>query len=115
MKLKIKRAYEEADDSDGKRVLIDRLWPRGVSRETAQIDLWMREIAPSTELRKWFGHDPAKWEAFQSRYNDELDSNPELVDTIRTMAMAGQVTLIYAAKDEEHNDAVVLLNYLKKR
>ncbi len=114
MKLKIKRAYEEADDSDGKRVLIDRLWPRGVSRETAQIDLWMREIAPSTELRKWFGHDPAKWEAFQSRYNDELDSNPELVDTIRTMAMAGQVTLIYAAKDEEHNDAVVLLNYLKK-
>lgn len=115
MKLNIKRAYEEADDSDGKRILIDRLWPRGVSRETAQIDLWMREIAPSTELRKWFGHDPAKWEAFQSRYNDELDSNPELVDTIRTMAMAGQVTLIYAAKDEEHNDAVVLLNYLKKR
>jgi len=114
MKLNIKRAYEEADDSDGKRILIDRLWPRGVSRETAQIDLWMREIAPSTELRKWFGHDPAKWEAFQSRYNDELDSNPELVDTIRTMAMAGQVTLIYAAKDEEHNDAVVLLNYLKK-
>ncbi|MBK9216796.1 MAG: DUF488 domain-containing protein [Chloracidobacterium sp.] len=115
MRLKIKRAYDEPDASDGKRVLVDRLWPRGVSKDKAHIDLWLREIAPSTELRKWFGHDPEKWAVFQSRYKKELEGNKELVDSIRTMAKAGPVTLVYAAKDEEHNDAVVLLDYLTER
>lgn len=114
MSLSMKRAYEEPAAADGKRILIDRLWPRGVSKEKARIDLWMKEIAPSTELRKWFGHDPEKWTEFQTRYKKELDGNVELVESIRRMAKAETVTLVYSAKDEAHNDAVVLLKYLKK-
>jgi len=114
MSLSMKRAYEEPAATDGKRILIDRLWPRGVSKEKAHIDLWMKEIAPSTELRKWFGHDPEKWKEFQTRYKKELDRNAELVASIRKMAKAEPVTLVYSAKDEAHNDAVVLLEYLKK-
>jgi len=110
----MKRAYEAPAAADGKRILIDRLWPRGLSKEKARIDLWMKEIAPSTELRKWFGHDPEKWKEFQTRYKKELAANAELVDSIRKMAKAETVTLVYSAKDEAHNDAVVLLKYLQQ-
>lgn len=114
MSLSIKRSYEAPAASDGKRILIDRLWPRGLSKEKAKIDLWMKEIAPSSDLRKWFGHDPEKWKEFQVRYKKELAANSELVDSIREMANRETVTLVYSAKDEEHNDAVVLLACLKK-
>ncbi len=112
MNIKIKRAYEQPDKEDGLRILIDRLWPRGVSKEEAKADLWLKEIAPSTELRKWFGHDPAKWTEFQKRYSKELDANLELVNTIKGFAKKGTVTLVYGAKDEDHNDAIVLREYL---
>jgi uncharacterized protein YeaO (DUF488 family) len=114
MRLKIKRAYTEADPGDGTRILIDRLWPRGVTKEKARIDIWMRDIAPSSELRKWFGHDPEKWTEFQKRYLDELNNNQEMVDYILDMAKDGPVTLVYSAKDEQHNDAVVLLGLLDR-
>lgn len=109
----IKRAYSPAEESDGKRVLVDRLWPRGLSKEKARIDLWLKEIAPSTELRKWFGHDPAKWNEFRRRYKAEIKANNEAVDELREIAKRGPVTLVYAARDEEHNDTVVLQEFLK--
>ncbi|MCO6497495.1 MAG: DUF488 domain-containing protein [Chitinophagaceae bacterium] len=111
----IKRVYEKPEKSDGYRVLIDRLWPRGLSKETAAVDLWLRDIAPSTELRKWFNHDPAKWAEFQKRYTAEIMNNidvwAQLKKTIREQKMT---TLVYAAKDELHNDAVVLKSLLTK-
>jgi len=110
--VKLKRAYEPADLGDGFRILVDRLWPRGVSKEKAKIDLWLREIAPSTELRKWFGHDPEKWDEFQERYRAELKDKGDLVDQIKAAASRGPITLIYSAHDEEHNDAVVLQKFL---
>lgn len=113
MNIHLKRTYEDAADEDGFRILVDRLWPRGVSKESAKIDLWIKEIAPSTALRKWFGHDPAKWQEFQKRYRSELDENSELLKELRGHAKKGKVTLVYSAKDTEHNDAVVLLDYLK--
>lgn len=112
--MKIKRVYEEPSKSDGKRILVDRLWPRGLTKEKAAVDMWLKEIAPSTDLRKWFGHDPAKWNEFQKRYIKELDANPEPVNTIKELAKKGTVTLIYGARDEEYNDAVVLRGYLAK-
>ena len=108
----LKRAYEPAAPDDGQRVLVDRLWPRGVSKEKAAIDLWLKEIAPSTALRQWFGHDPARWEEFQSRYRAELDANGEVVGQLRDVIRAGKTTLVYGARDEVHNDAVVLAAYL---
>lgn len=116
MDISLKRAYQAADSSDGLRVLVDRLWPRGISKEHARIDLWFKEIAPSSELRKWFGHDPARWDEFKTRYRTELDANPDTVKELKA-AMAGhaKVTLVYGAKDEAHNDAVVLLEYLQSR
>lgn len=108
----LKRAYEPAVPEDGQRVLVDRLWPRGVSKEKAAIDLWLKEIAPSTALRQWFGHDPALWGEFQQRYRAELDANSEVVGQLRDVIRAGKTTLIYGAKDEAHNDAVVLAAYL---
>ncbi|HNO66607.1 MAG TPA: DUF488 domain-containing protein [Tepidiformaceae bacterium] len=107
----LKRAYEPASPADGKRVLIDRLWPRGVSKEHAHVELWLKEVAPSTELRKWFGHDPEKWAEFQQRYRAELACNPALAE-LRGLAQAGDLTLVYSAKDEQHNDAVVLKQIL---
>ena len=98
MSLSMKRAYEEPAASDGKRILIDRLWPRGISKEKARIDIWMKEIAPSTELRKWFGHDPEKWKEFQTRYEKELAANSELVESIRKMAKRDTVTLAWLKK-----------------
>ena len=106
--VKLKRAYEPADKEDGTRVLVDRLWPRGVSKAKAALNQWMKEIAPSTELRKWFGHDPARWDAFCRRYSAELHHNPELLSQMRSLARQGPVTLVYSAHDEDHNDAIVL-------
>lgn len=115
MNIKIKRAYEEPDEADGFRILVDRLWPRGVTKEKAKLDLWLKEIAPSTELRKWFGHDPDKWSGFRGRYETELRHNDELIKTIIDKAKEGTVTLIYGARDEEHNEALVLKQYLEKK
>lgn len=108
----LKRAYEPASADDGARILVDRLWPRGISKEKAALDDWMKDLAPSTELRKWFGHDPARWEEFQSRYLTELAAHGDALEQIRTLARAGRVTLIYGAKDEQHNEAVVLRDLL---
>jgi uncharacterized protein YeaO (DUF488 family) len=113
MELKIKRVYEPPGESDGTRILIDRLWPRGLSKEKAAVDLWLKEIAPSTELRKWFDHDPDKWDEFQKRYRDELEENEEGVQRLRDEMKRGAVTLVYGAKDEEHNDAVALRNFFE--
>ena len=106
--VKLKRAYVAQDADDGTRVLVDRLWPRGVRKVDAALDLWFKEIAPSTELRKWFGHDPARWDEFRERYSRELRTHPDLLDQLRTLARKGTLTLVYAAHDEQHNDAVVL-------
>ena len=108
MKPKLKRVYDPPAEEDGKRILIDRLWPRGLTREKARVDLWLKEIAPSTELRKWFGHDPNKWAEFRKRYHQELEANNEAVQRLNQELAAGPVTLVFGAKDEEHNDAVVL-------
>jgi uncharacterized protein YeaO (DUF488 family) len=112
MQIKVKRAYEVAAPGDGFRVLVDRLWPRGVSKVSARIDLWLKEIAPSDALRKWFGHDPARWAGFCDRYFHELDENRAAVEQLLGHARHGTVTLVYGAKDEEHNDAVALRGYL---
>lgn len=114
-KVRLKRAYEAADAGDGTRVLVDRLWPRGVSKDAAAIDLWMKELAPSTELRKWFGHDTARWAEFQDRYTEEVRQHPDAFGQLRALARKGLVTLVYSARDEEHNDAVVLRNLLLGR
>jgi uncharacterized protein YeaO (DUF488 family) len=107
----LKRAYEPPATADGTRILVDRLWPRGVTKAKAGIDLWLKELAPSTELRKWFGHDPEKWPEFQKKYRAELKGNPALPE-LRKLCRDGDVTLVYAAKDESHNDAVVLRQLL---
>ena len=113
MKLAIKRVYEEPDKDDGIRILIDRLWPRGLSKEKAHVDLWLKEIAPSTELRKWFAHDPAKWTEFKTRYRAELKHNSEQLAVLKQAIIKGPVTLLYGAKDEQHNDAIVLQELLR--
>ena len=113
--VKLKRAYELPAADDGTRVLVDRLWPRGVSKEHAALDQWMKDISPSTELRKWFGHDPARWEEFCRRYTEELHQNAELVSQLRSLAREGPVTLVYSAHDEVHNDAIVLRDLLLGR
>lgn len=104
----LKRAYEQPSENDGTRILVDGMWPRGVSKQEAQIDIWLKELAPSKELRKWFGHDPNKWNEFQNMYFQELQAHSEAVDTIIDQTRKGPVTLIYAAKDSEHNNAVAL-------
>lgn len=114
MTLSIKRIYEPPAQQDGYRVLIDRLWPRGISKEKARIDLWLREIAPSTELRQWFDHDPAKWQSFCARYRLELDGKPELLASLKQQARQGRVTLLYSAQDEQFNQAVALREFLGK-
>ena len=112
MKVLIKRVYESRNEQDGKRILVDRLWPRGLTKERAAVDLWLKEIAPSTELRKWFAHDPARWKEFQVRYRTELKEKGEQVSKLRQMARVDTVTLLYGAKDERHNEAVVLRSLL---
>lgn len=109
----VKRAYEPAESADGYRVLVDRLWPRGISKERAALDAWDKEIAPSTELRKWFGHDPKKWDGFRKRYEHELDEQDELIGELCELGKGRhKVTLVYGARDTEHNEAVVLQEYL---
>ena len=111
MTIPIKRVYEAPDAADGKRVLIDRLWPRGLTKQKAAVDLWLKDIAPSAELRKWFGHEPAKWPEFQRRYRAELNGSAALAQ-LKSLVAQGKVTLVYGAKDERHNDAVVLQQML---
>jgi uncharacterized protein YeaO (DUF488 family) len=115
MKVQIKRVYEPATNADGYRVLVDRLWPRGLSKKDTHIDLWLREVGPSTALRKWFNHDPARWTEFQRRYHAELKQKAALLATITEQAKNRPVTLLYSAKDEQHNQAVALRNLLLKR
>ena len=112
MNVRIKRVYEPRNAQDGKRILVDRLWPRGLSKEKAGIDLWLKEIAPTTELRKWFSHDPDRWVQFQNRYRAELKKNADSVAVLKREAEDGPVTLLFGAKDEEHNEAVVLRSIL---
>ena len=112
--LRTKRIYEEPSADDGTRVLVDRLWPRGVSKEEAKIDRWEKDLAPTNELRRWFGHDPAKWEEFLRRYRAELEGKEEVLARLRQEATGGTVTLLYAAKDEEQNNAVALKRHIEE-
>jgi uncharacterized protein YeaO (DUF488 family) len=114
MSLTIKRIYEPAAPKDGFRILIDRIWPRGLSKASASVDLWLKTLAPSTELRQWFGHDPEKWGQFRQRYFAELDGQTEAVDQVLKMAKRRRVTLLYGAKDTLHNNAVALMEYLDR-
>lgn len=106
--VKIKRIYDPPSTDDGRRILVDRLWPRGIKKEEAAIDEWLKEIAPSNELRKWFSHDSSKWQEFKDRYKKELKEKWDLVDAIRSESKKGRVTLLFAAKDLDHNNAAVL-------
>jgi len=115
MVIRIKRAYEPPSKSDGARILIDGLWPRGVTKEKAEIAEWMKEIAVSAALRKWFSHDPAKWPEFRKRYRAELARNPAAIARLREKARKETLTIVYGAKDEEHNNAVVLKELLEAR
>src|SRR6478609_6307069 len=105
--LKLKRVYETPRKDDGARILVDRLWPRGLTKEKAKVDLWLKEIAPSTELRKWFGHDPKKWRGFRGRYQTEIKHHAEQLRLIKGKVKEGTVTLVYGARDQTHNEAVV--------
>jgi uncharacterized protein YeaO (DUF488 family) len=112
--IKLKRAYEKPARDDGERILVERLWPRGLTKPQAKLDLWLKDVAPSTELRKWFGHDPDRWDEFRRRYQKELRSKEDLIELLKRKAKAGTITLIYAARDEEHNGALVLKQFLQK-
>lgn len=112
MAIKIKRIYEDPAKSDGFRILIDRLWPRGIKKEDAKLDLWLKEIAPSNSLRQWFNHDVKKWLEFQKRYARELADKKDLIDTIQDKAKKGTVTLLFSSKETEYNNAVALLKFL---
>jgi uncharacterized protein YeaO (DUF488 family) len=113
--VKLKRAYEPSAGDDGTRILIDRLWPRGVKKADAAIDEWVKDIAPSTALRKWFGHDPARWRKFRSRYAVEVYKHPEQLNRLRALARQGPITLVFSAHDQVHNDAVALRSLLLGR
>jgi uncharacterized protein YeaO (DUF488 family) len=113
--VKLKRAYEPAGPGDGTRILVDRLWPRGLSKAEAAVDRWLKEIAPSTELRQWFGHDPARWPEFRRRYTEELRQHAAVLDEVRALAREDTVTLVYGARDETHNDAIALKDVLLRR
>lgn len=108
MKIRIKRVYDQADKHDGRRILVDRIWPRGLTKEKASVDLWLKDIAPSTELRKWFGHNTDRWEEFKELYLAELKGNSEQIRLLKQELDKGIVTLVYGAKDEEHNQAAVI-------
>ncbi len=111
--IRLKRAYDKPSPDDGLRVLVERLWPRGLSKECAAVDLWMKDLAPSPELRRWFNHDPARWEEFQKRYRAELKQNKHAVEELRQKCLAGAVTFVYAARDLEHNSARLLKEYFE--
>ena len=110
--VRIKRVYAAPADADGTRILVDRIWPRGLRKEDAAIDLWLKDIAPSTALRQWFAHDPARWQEFVTRYHDELGQNGSAVEALVAALAQGAATLLYAARDERHNNAVALADYL---
>ena len=112
-KIRIKRVYEPAEPSDGARVLVDRVWPRGIRKEAAKLTLWLKDIAPSTPLRKWFGHKRERWEEFRQRYRRELDHNSEALGQLRDLSMEGRLTLLFSAHDSTHNNAVALAEYLQ--
>jgi uncharacterized protein YeaO (DUF488 family) len=112
--IRLKRAYDKPADDDGLRILVERLWPRGLSKKQAAIDLWLRDVAPSTALRQWFGHDPAKWPEFRRRYRAELKEKGDWLRLLQHRAKEGPVTFVYAAHDTEHNSAVVLKEYLER-
>ena len=114
MNIKIKRVYEQPDKNDGERILVDRLWPRGLTKEKAGVDLWLKDIAPSTALRKWFDHDPEKWKSFRGRYETEIRHKDDLIKVLNQKAREGTITLIYGARDEKHNEALVLKQFLEK-
>ena len=115
MTIKLRRVYDLPNEHDGFRILVDRLWPRGLTKKRAAVDLWLKGIAPSTELRKWFGHDPEKWKEFRSRYRAELKGHTEELELIKSKAREGMVTLLYGARDQEHNEAIVLQQLLGKK
>jgi len=112
--IKLKRAYEKPTKDDGERILVERLWPRGVTKDQAKLDLWLKDVAPSADLRKWFGHDPDKWVEFRQRYRKELKQKADLIKLLKRKAREGTITLIYAARDEERNGALVLKQLLQK-
>ena len=114
-KIQLKRAYQPPAEADGRRILVDRLWPRGISKQEAHIDFWRKSLAPSDDLRKWFGHRPEKWREFKQRYFEELDRMPAEVGELLNEARRGTVTLVFAARDETHNNAVALREYLERR
>lgn len=113
--IRLKRAYEEPSRRDGLRILVERLWPRGVSKEQAAVDLWLKDLAPSTQLRKWFGHDPAKWDEFRERYWAELAEKGDLLPLLKHRTTEGAVTFVFAARDQEHNSALALKQFLEQR
>lgn len=115
MSFRTKRIYEKAGTADGYRVLVDRLWPRGVAKASARVDLWLRDVAPSDALRKWFAHDPARWDEFKGRYFRELDRHPERLQELRARGRGRRVTLLFAARNAEQNNAVALKEYLERR
>lgn len=113
--IRLKRVYDDPAKGDGLRILVERLWPRGVSKEKAAVDLWLKDVAPSTELRKWFGHDPEKWKEFRKRYRSELGEQGDLLVLLKHRTSEGPVTFVYAAHDERHNSAAVLKEFLEER
>ena len=113
VEIRVKRVYEDPEESDGRRILVDRLWARGLSKEKAKVDVWVKEIAPSTDLRRWYGHDPSKWTEFKSRYAAELETNPGQVEEILGEIQAGIVTFLYSSKEEQLNNAVALKEYIE--
>jgi uncharacterized protein YeaO (DUF488 family) len=115
MAIKIKRVYERPAGGDGSRLLVDRLWPRGLTKEKAHIDLWLKEIAPSKELREWFAHDPEKWQSFRRRYEREIRHNRSVIEMLTHKAREGDLTLLYGARDEKHNEALVLKQVLERK
>lgn len=112
--IRLKRAYDKPEKSDGCRVLVDRVWPRGISKDTLQLDEWLKEAAPSTDLRKWFNHDPAKWAAFEERYFQELDAHPDALSRLLDECRRGTVTLVFGSKETRYNNAVALKAYLER-
>ncbi|GBF40134.1 DUF488 domain-containing protein [Leptospira johnsonii] len=114
MQIKIKRVYEAPSKEDGKRILVDRLWPRGISKESSKIDLWLKEVSPSNELRKWYGHDPDHWAEFKKRYWAELKSNPEGLGKLKTSLDEKVITFLYSSKNLEYNNAIALKEFLSK-
>ena len=113
--IRLKRVYEPPSRTDGSRILVDRLWPRGLTKERAAVTLWLKDVAPSTELRKWFGHAPARWKPFQARYRKELREKKDVLELLKRKSKAHTVTLVYAARDEQHNEALVLKRILQGR